>query len=167
MATLNDYIRTEAKKNIGIYNFCSDKENKRTHNQICKQLVKLADENNFPMGVLVYFAVGTNAHRLNVFERGYRTINIKKALQVIKLCEVFGKKFGENCRTNDKVVHMIARYYDVMNGKPQMFKQFCNNVDKSTFNIKNIKQSRELAKLIFGKYATYSEGGYFTNIEHL
>lgn len=165
--TLNDYIRLEAQKNVGTYNFCADKERKRTHNQICKQLVKLADEFKFPMGVLVYFAVGTNAHRLNVFERGYNRINLKKANQVIKLCEVFGKKFGDKCRTNDKVVHMITRYYDIMDGKPQMFKQFCNNVDKSTFDIKNVKQSRELAKIIFGKNATYSKGGYFTNIEHL
>ena len=167
MKKLNDYIREEAKRNVGIYNFSKYKEIKQTHNRICKQLVKIADEHNFPMSVLVYFAIGTNAHRLIVFNKGYTFIDVKKVESVIKLCDIFGKKFGANTRTNDKVVHMISRYYDYMKGKPQMFTQFCNNVDKDKFNIRDIKQAKELAKLIFGDNAEYSKGGYFTKINKL
>jgi hypothetical protein len=164
---LNDLIREEAKVNVGRYNFDKLKESKVRHNMICKKLVSLADTHNFPMTLILYIAVGTNAHRKPVFAKGYNTIDVEKAEQVIKLCEVFAKKFGEKARTNDKVVHMISRYYDYMGKKPLMFKQFCNNVDKTTFNFKSFNQSKELAKAIFGKNAVYSKGGYFTEINEL
>lgn len=164
---LNDLIREEAKKNVGIYNFSKCKESKVRHHNVCKELVELADTHNFPMTLILYIAVGTNAHRKHVFEKGYYSLNRKKAEEVIKLCEVFAKKFGEKARTNDKVVHMISRYYDYMGKKPLMFKQFCNNVDKTTFALKDFTQARELAKAIFGKNAVYSKGGYFTEINEL
>jgi hypothetical protein len=164
---LNDLIREEAKKNVGRYNFCEDKEQKVRHNMICKRLVQLADYHKFPMTLMLYVAVGTNAHRKPIFERGYRNINVDKVEQVVKLADVFAKKFGDKARTNDKVIHMISRYYDNMGGKPLMFKQFCNNVDKSDFNIKSFNQAKELAKAIFGKYAVYSKGGYFTDINKM
>lgn len=164
---LNDLIREEAKVNVGRYNFAKDKESKIRHNMICKKLVNLADTHNFPMTLLLYIAVGTNAHRKPVFAKGYATINLEKAQQVIKLAEIFAKKFGAKARTNDKVIHMISRYYDYMGNKPLMFKQFCNNVDKTNFKFNSFNQARELAKAIFGKNATYSEGGYFTDISKL
>ena len=164
---LNDLIREEAKKNVGRYNFAPDKEARVRHHLICKRLVELADKHDFPMTLMLYIAVGTNAHRKPVFEKGYDYINPDKVEQVIKLCEVFGKKFGAKARTNDKVVHMISRYYDIMGKKPLMFKQFCNNIDKATFKIDSFTQSRELAKVVFGKNAVYSKGGYFTNIVEL
>ena len=164
---LNDLIREEAKKNVGCYNFCKDKEMRVRHNMICKKLVNLADSYNFPMTLMLYLAVGTNAHRKPVFEKGYNRINVEKAEQVIKLCEIFAKKFGAKARTNDKVVHMISRYYDIAEGKPLMFKQFCNNIDKSTFDLKSYNQAKELAKIIFGKNATYSKGGYIVEVTKL
>jgi hypothetical protein len=164
---LNDLIREEAKKNVGRYNFVADKEMKIKHHVICKKLVELADKHNFPMTLMLYIAVGTNAHRKPVFERGYNYINLDKVEQVVKLADVFAKKFGNKARTNDKVIHLISRYYDIMGGKPLMFKQFCNNVNKSEFNIKSFNQSKELAKAIFGKYAVYSKGGYFTDINKM
>jgi hypothetical protein len=54
-----------------------------------------------------------------------------------------------------------------MGKKPLMFKQFCNNIDKANFKIDSFTQSRELAKVVFGKNAVYSKGGYFTNIVEL
>ena len=164
---LNDLIREEAKKNVGRYNFVSNKEAKIRHHKVCKQLVELCDKYNFPMTLMLYIGVGTNAHRKPVFEKGYDYINLDKVEQVIKLCEVFAKKFGAKARTNDKVVHMISRYYDVMGGKPLMFKQFCNNVDKGEFDLKSFNQARELAKVIFGKNATYSKGGYIVEVTKL
>lgn len=164
---LNDLIREEAKKNVGRYNFVADKDVRVRHHLICKRLVELADKHDFPMTLMLYIAVGTNAHRKPVFEKGYDYINPEKVEQVVKLCEVFGKKFGAKARTNDKVVHMISRYYDIMGKKPLMFKQFCNNIDRANFKIDSFTQSRELAKVVFGKNAVYSKGGYFTNIVEL
>ena len=62
---------------------------------------------------------------------------------------------------------MIARYYDVMNGKPQMFKQFCNNVDKSTFNIKNINNQENLLNSYLVNMQPIPRVDILQNIEHL
>ena len=56
------------------------KELREQHINVCKKLVELsAAHNNYPITYLVYFAVGKNAHRKEVFEDGYTNINEKKA----------------------------------------------------------------------------------------
>jgi hypothetical protein len=159
---LNDLIREEAKKNVSRYNFHPRKAEMLVHHNVCKQLVNLADKHNFPMGVLVYISVGTNAHRPCVFEKGYTKIDVEKAEKIISLCEIFAKRFGENTRTNDRVVHAISRYVDKCDGGVLKFRQLCNALDNKTFTMP--KTAKELASLLCGKEAIYSDGGYIIKV---
>lgn len=160
--TLNDLIREEAKKNVSRYNFHPRKAEMLNHNSICRQLVSLADKHNFPMGVLVYIAVGTNAHRPCVFEQGYKRIEVEKAEKIIALCEIFAKRFGENTRTNDRLVHAVCRYVDKCGGGVLKFRQLCNSLDAKTFEMP--KTAKALAELLCGKEAIYSNGGYIIKV---
>lgn len=162
--SLNDLVRAEAVKNVGQYNFAKNREQKILHHNICKQLVELADKHHFPITVLVYIAVGTNAHRMYVFERGYQTIKVQKAERIIALCDIFAKKFGENTRTNDKLVHAVSRYVDICGGGVLKFKQLVNALDVDALNMRKIKTAKDLAKILCGKEAEYSKGGYIVTI---
>lgn len=161
--TLNDLVREEAQKNVGCYNFCKDKAIRVNHHNVCKRLVEIADEKNIPMGVLVYVAIGTNAHRPIVFHKGYTKVDEQKVERVFALCDIFAKKFGANTRTNDKVVHAISRYVDYKGGTLK-FKQLVNALEEKEFSMKHIKTAKELAKLLCGEEAEYSKGGYITTI---
>lgn len=162
--TLNDLVREEAKKNVSRYNFAKDKELKILHHNICKKLVEISDNNNFPMGVLVYIAIGTNAHRPCVFEKGYTRINEQKTERVIALCDIFAKKFGEETRTNDRLVHAVRRYVDLCGGCVLKFRQLVNSMSDKDFNMRKIKTAKQLAKLLCGDEAEYSKGGYIVTV---
>lgn len=161
--TLNDLIREEALVNVGRYNFAKNKEIKILHNKCCKRLVEIADERNIPMGVLVYVAIGTNAHRPCVFDKGYFKVDERKVERVFALCDIFAKKFGANTRTNDRVVHAVSRYVDY-DGGTLKFRQLVNALAETDFDIKKIKTAKELAKLLCGEEAEYSRCGYINNI---
>lgn len=164
--TLNDLVRKEASKNVGCYNFVRDvneKERKRTHNKVCKDLVAFADKYNFPMGVLVYVGVSTSAHKPSVFEKGYKKFDLKKAEAVEKLCTIFAEKYGEKYRTKDLLVHACDRYYKLNGGKVKLFKQFVKDMPEN-FTFKGIDQSKKLAKAIFGDKAIYTNSGYIASV---
>ena len=167
MATLNDLIRQEAAKNVGVYNLKKQpfRDMYRKHNEICKQLVKLADENNFPMGVLVYIAIGTNAHRPIVFMKCYNHIDVKKAEMVIHMANIVGKILGGKYRTNDKVIHALSRYYEVHKGKSMynLLKDRLYIIDK--VKLDKMKTAKEFSKLLFNDIADYSKGGYINVIK--
>jgi len=156
--TLNELVRNEANRKNG--NFMGSYG---VHHKICKELVELSDKHSFPMGVLVYIGIGTNAHRPIVFEGRYSKLNRDKVEKVIKLCKIFSKKFGDSYYTNDKVVHALSRYYDVNGGNELKFRQIVNscNIDFKTIKISTAKQ---LAKILFDKEATYSNGGYIVSV---
>lgn len=160
--TLNEMVRAEAIKNVSRYNFHPRKAEMLVHHNVCKSLVNLADKHNFPMGVLVYIAVGTNAHRPIVFEKGYTKCDVEKAEKIISLCEIFAKKFGENTRTNDRLVHAVCRYVDRCGGGVLKFRQLCNALDAKTFVMP--KTAKELAEILCGKEAIYSNGGYIIKV---
>lgn len=168
MATLNDLIREEAAKNVGIYNFKKQpfRDMCRKHNNICKQLVKLADENNIPMGVLVYIAIGTNAHRPMVFMKCYNHIDVKKAETIIHMANIVGKILGEKYRTNDKVIHALSRYYEVHKNKPMynLLKERLYLIDK--IKLGKMKTAKEFSKMLFSDMAEYSKGGYINVIKN-
>ncbi|MDE6285231.1 MAG: hypothetical protein K2M17_05745 [Bacilli bacterium] len=93
------------------------------HRDICRELVRLSTENhNFPYAVLVYIAIGTDAHKKPVFERGYKAINVEKAETIIRWLEAFAK-YNENPKffTSDKIVHAFAKFYDTFSKKDKDF----------------------------------------------
>lgn len=158
---LEKLIRAEAAKdNVVVNDFKF-----MNHNGICKKLVNYADKHNFPMTLLVYIAIGTNAHRPIVFEKGYTKINEERTELVLKLCEIFAKKFGNNWRTNGHLVHTICRYVDITKHRKELkFRQLVNdcNID---FNTIKIDTAKKLALNFFGKEAEYSNANYIISVK--
>lgn len=94
------------------------------HRDICKELVRLSTEfDNFPYSVLVYFAVGTDAHRPIAFNKGYKTINIPKAETILKWLKWFAE-YNKNPKfyACDKIVHAFAKFYNEYSKKDKDFK---------------------------------------------
>ena len=159
---LNDLIREEAMVNEGRYNlrqYAKVREQKILHNRICKHLVHIADTHNIPMGVLVYIAVGTNAHRIYVFENGYKAIHLKKAEDIINLCKMFGKRFGTEHCFNDKVVHACAKYYSVQGNNTEIWQNILNKTPKEDIVMVKVKRATDLLKKLCGDMCEYSTSG--------
>ena len=96
---------------------------KKTHHDICVKLRDLSvAHNNFPLTVLVYFAVSTQAHRQHVFEKGYTAINEKKAEKILKWLEKFAQK-GKNpsFATCGNIAHAFAKFYDTFSKQDKDF----------------------------------------------
>lgn len=164
LGKLEMLIRAEANKTLAnnVMNDLSQLENWH-HNQICKQLVELSDKNNFPMTLLVYVAVGTSAHKPLVFEKKYHRIERERAEMVIKLCDIFAKRFGNKWRTNEKLVHMVCRYLDITKHRKELkFRQLVN--DCCDINTIKIDSAKKLARNFFGNQAEYSNGGYIVSV---
>lgn len=162
---LNELVREEAAKNCGRYNFCKNKEQMILHNRICKSLVKIADNKNIPITLLVYVAVGTNAHRPIVFERGYKHFDEKKANTAIKFCEIFAKKFGEKWLYNPHLFHTVCRYLEIKKIRKEItFRNIVNNCDADFDGIK-IDSAKKFAKYLFGNDAQYSNADYIVEVK--
>ena len=81
---------------------------------ICKELVALADKHNgYPITYLVYFAVGKNAHRNNVFDKGYKKIDLQKANRIFMWLNQYAKHEGDPSVARDaNVAHALTAYYE-------------------------------------------------------
>jgi hypothetical protein len=150
--TLLELISNEAKRRI--------KSEKNIHHNVCKQLMEYHQSSGFPITVLVYIAVGTNAHRPMVFEKGYQRFDKERLDKAIKYCTIFSKKYGEQYRTNAIVAHGICRYLD-MNGSERKFRDL---VKQSNFEMKGIKTAKEFMNKLCGDKAEYSKSGYIVKI---
>lgn len=150
--TLLELISNEAKRRI--------KSEKNIHHNVCKQLMEYHQTSGFPITVLVYIAVGTNAHRPMVFEKGYQRFDKERLDKAIKYCTIFSKKYGEQYRTNALVAHGICRYLD-MNGSERKFREL---VKQSVFEMKGIKTAKEFMNKLCGDKAEYSKSGYIVKI---
>lgn len=158
---LEELIRAEAsKENVIVNDFTMI-----MHNNVCKELVKLCDKHNYPMTQLVYVAIGKNAHKPIIFEKGYSKIDVEKAELMIKLSEVFAKKFGTKWRNSGFLCHMIDRYLEITKHRKELkFRQIVNdcNVD---FNTIKIDTAKKLAMNFFGNEAEYTNGGYIVSVK--
>lgn len=94
----------------------------KKHHDICVELVRLATEFNFPYSALVYFAVGKEAHRKYVFEKGYDKIDVKKAETILKWLQKFSK-YNDNPSfyTCDRIVHAFCKFYQEVSTKDKDF----------------------------------------------
>lgn len=101
---------------------------KKTHHDICVKLKHISEvHNNFPLTLLVYFAVSTQAHRQYVFEKGYTSINEKKAEKILKWLEKFAKKAkNPSYATCSNVAHAFAKFYDTFSKQDKDFNKAMN-----------------------------------------
>jgi hypothetical protein len=100
------------------------KARRQQHIDICKKLVDLSVANgNYPITYLVYFAVGKNAHRKEVFEDGYTKIDEKKAEKIFSWLKIVAKYHkNEKLFRNPNAAHALCRFYDKFSTKTKDFK---------------------------------------------
>ena len=115
------------------FNLPNNKENRALHIDICKKLAELSTKNgNYPITYLVYFAVGKNAHRLNVFLNGYTNINEKKAETIFKWAKMFAKYHkNDKLFRNPNVAHALCRFYDKFSTKTKDFKAALESMESN------------------------------------
>lgn len=124
------------------FNLPQHKALRQQHIDICKALVELSVANgNYPITYLVYFAVGKNAHRKEVFEDGYTTIDVKKAETIFKWLKMFAKYHkNEKMFRNPNVAHALCRFYDKFSTKLKDFKAAMESMESNPkIDIKNAK----------------------------
>ena len=134
------------------FNLPQHKALRQQHIDICKGLVALSVANgNYPITYLVYFAVGKNAHRKEVFEDGYTRFDEKKAEKIFSWLKLFAK-YHKNAKLfrNPNVAHALCRFYDKFSTKTKDFKaameQTAPNPKVDVKNAKAIVEGLGIAK---------------------
>lgn len=124
------------------FNLPQHKALRKQHIDICKGLVALSVANdNYPITYLVYFAVGKNAHRKEVFEDGYTKFDEKKAEKIFSWLKLFAK-YHKNAKLfrNPNVAHALCRFYDKFSTKTKDFKAAMELMESNPkVDVKNAK----------------------------
>jgi hypothetical protein len=124
------------------FNLPQHKALRQQHIDICKGLVALSVANdNYPITYLVYFAVGKNAHRKEVFEDGYTRFDEKKAEKIFSWLKLFAK-YHKNAKLfrNPNVAHALCRFYDKFSTKTKDFKAAMELMESNpNVDVKNAK----------------------------
>ena len=147
--SLDTRVRLVAENNGGKgvkmpvwFNLPQHKALRQQHIDICKGLVALSvAHNNYPITYLVYFAVGKNAHRKEVFEDGYDKFDEKKAEKIFSWLEMFAKYHkNDKLFRNPNVAHALCRFYDKFSTKTKDFKAAMESMEKNPkIDVKNAK----------------------------
>lgn len=123
-AKLENRIRSMASARLGKYNlsqYKALKENFLRHKEICAQLVAISEKHNVPCCYIIYFAVGKDAHKNVTFEKGYKSINVEKAEDIIELTKAFQSYLNMKVAT-DKLYHAVTKFYEKGNTNVSTFK---------------------------------------------
>lgn len=113
-AKLENRIRAMATAKLGKYNLSQYKvlkENFLRHKEICAQLVAISEKHNVPCCYVIYFAVGKDAHKNVVFEKGYKSINVEKAEAIIEFTKAVQAYLGMK-KPTDALFHAVTKYYE-------------------------------------------------------
>lgn len=147
--SLDTRVRLVAENNGGKgvkmpvwFNLPQHKALRQQHIDICKGLEALSvAHNNYPITYLVYFAVGKNAHRKEVFEDGYAKFDEKKAEKIFSWLKMFAKYHkNEKLFRNPNVAHALCRFYDKFSTKTKDFKAAMELMESNPkIDVKNAK----------------------------
>jgi len=124
------------------FNLPQHKALRQQHIDVCKALTALSVANgNYPITYLVYFAVGKNAHRKEVFEDGYTKIDEKKAEKIFSWLKLFAKYHkNDKLFRNPNVAHALCRFYDKFSTKTKDFKAAMESMESNPkIDVKNAK----------------------------
>jgi hypothetical protein len=124
------------------FNLPQHKALRQQHIDICKGLVALSEANgNYPITYLVYFAVGKNAHRKEVFEDGYTKFDEKKAEKIFSWLKLFAKYHkNDKLFRNPNVAHALCRFYDKFSTLTKDFKAAMELMESNPkVDVKNAK----------------------------
>lgn len=160
LATL---VAEECAVNVGRFNLIHDAEKrakKMAHHNACKALQAFATESGFPITVLVYIGVGTNAHRPCVFEQGYAEFKESRTRKIVNMAKTFANHMGQpNLAHNANLIHALCRY-EAQGNKSKDFATIVKGLDKATFSMRNYKNAKEVANYLFGGVLEFNEHGY-------
>ena len=124
------------------FNLPQNRIRRQQHIDICKGLSALSKANgDYPITYLVYFAVGKNAHRKEVFEDGYTNFDEKKAKKIFSWLKLFAK-YHKNPKffRNPNVAHALCRFYDKYSTKTKDFEAAMEAMESNpNINVKNAK----------------------------
>ena len=147
--SLDTRVRLVAENNGGKgvkmpvwFNLPQHKALRQQHIDICKGLTALSVANgNYPITYLVYFAVGKNAHRKEVFEDGYTRFDEKKAEKIFSWLKLFAKYHkNDKLFRNPNVAHALCRFYDKFSTKTKDFKAAMESMESNPkIDVKNAK----------------------------
>jgi hypothetical protein len=131
-ARVRKVAETNSGKGVGMekwFNLPQYKKMRVLHIDICKKLVELSNKNEgYPITYLVYFAVGKNAHRIEVFQHGYERIDEKKAETILNWLHIFAKHNNNpKLFRNPNLAHVLCRYYDKYSEKTKDFRALLKN----------------------------------------
>lgn len=158
---LEQLIVAEANKTIND----NEKESVKLHNKICKDIVRCMEKYNIPIGTIIYTSVGTSAHKPHIFHKGYLRFDEKRLDDVMRLNYIFTKRFGEQWRRREVLIHALCRYIDTAKtNKIDRFKKIVKNCLADLNSIK-IDNAKKLNKYLFDKQAEYSNSGYITLVK--
>lgn len=118
-------LASEGKGLLPKYNLGKFKDKKKKHVEICKKLLSLSESNgNFPITVLVYFAIDKSAHKSSVFDECYTSINMGKAKTILSWLKSFAShnRNGKLFR-NANVAHVLTKYYDKVSKDTEDFEK--------------------------------------------
>ena len=119
-----------------------NKARRQQHIDICKELNNLSVANgNYPITYLVYFAVGKNAHRKEVFENGYTKFDKNKAEKIFSWLKI-AAKYHKNDKLfrNPNAAHALCRFYDKFSTKTSDFKAALGKMESNPkIDLKNAK----------------------------
>lgn len=138
-AKLENRIRAMATAKLGKYNlsqYKTLKENFLRHKEICAQLVALSEKHNVPCCYVIYFAVGKDAHKNPVFEKGYKSINIEKAEAIIDFTKAVQAYLGMKTPT-DALFHAVTKFYEKGNTNIAIFKSMLATAPQPTEPVEN------------------------------
>ena len=134
--SLEERVR-EIASGVDNATFIPDEDKRRAHIEVCKKLVELSDNHGkYPITYLVYFSIGKNAHRTEVFNEGYSHVDEGKAETVFKMLGMFSS-WHENPKLfrNPNTAHIFCKYYESRGGNVD-FDKFKREIEAYTPNPK-------------------------------
>ena len=118
-------LASEGKGLLPKYNLAQFKNKKERHIEICKKLLSLSESNgNFPISVLVYFAIDKSAHKSSVFDDCYSNIKVDKAKTILSWLKLFAShNMNGKLFRNANVAHVLTKYYDKVSKDTEDFEK--------------------------------------------
>lgn len=126
--------------------FKHDKMLAERHKAICQMAVDFASGHpDMPFYAVLSSAIGSGAWKTDVFEKGYKRIDLNRAEQMYKMANAYNEKMGIDHKPSDVVWRLVRRYYEkvstnyddflqslanakIMDGDRGHFKEQCINL---------------------------------------
>lgn len=143
-------IKSVAENKIaGKYNLSQYKAVKAkmvTHKQVCEQIMEFKKNNpTIPTYIVLSAGVGTGAFKMDEYNKGYKTFNADKVINVVKMAEMYNKHMNIKGKPSDVTYRIAIKFYNkvshnvsdfelalnkanIMDGNRGHFAELCSNL---------------------------------------